>query len=87
MYQRIDFAKLFVKQYDKLPTQKQNKFQERLALFEQNPYEQKLRNHALKGSRSGYRSIDIEWDLRALYYVDNDVVVIFAFIGTHSQLY
>jgi addiction module RelE/StbE family toxin len=87
MYQRIDFAKSFIKQFDKLPLLKQQKFQDRLLIFEQNPHDQKLRNHALKGAYEGYRSIDIEWDLRALYYIDNNVIVIFAFIGTHSQLY
>lgn len=87
MYQRIDFAKTFIKQYKKLPRQKQEKFQSRLKLFEQNPEDVKLRNHALKGKFSGYRSINIEHDLRALYYVQNGSVVIFALIGSHSQLY
>ena len=87
LYHQIDFTKSFVKQFKKLrETQKQH-FYERLELFKKNPHDRILRDHALKGKYTGYRSIDIENDLRALYYIENDRIVIFAFIGSHSQLY
>lgn len=87
IYQKIEFAKTFQKQFKKLKPSQKDRFYERLFLFEQDPYERKLRNHALKGRWVGYRSIDVSGDLRALYYVDGEKIVIFAFIGTHSQLY
>jgi addiction module RelE/StbE family toxin len=87
LYRQIDFTKSFVKQFKKLrETQKQH-FYERLEFFKKNPHDRVLRDHALKGKYTGYRSIDIENDLRALYYIENDRIVIFAFIGSHSQLY
>ncbi len=52
-----------------------------------NPFDITLRNHALKGKYLGYRSIDISGDVRALYTVKGNVIILFAFIGTHSQLY
>lgn len=87
IYQQIEFSKTFEKQLKNLKASQKDRFYERLMLFEQDPYDRTLRNHALKGKWVGYRSIDIAGDLRALYYVDGEKIVIFAFIGTHSQLY
>lgn len=86
-YRQIQFTKDFTKQFKKLRFNQQERFYERLSLFEKNPQDRALRDHALKGKYKGYRSIDIEGDLRALYYIQGDRVVIFGFIGTHSQLY
>lgn len=87
LYHQIDFTKGFIRQFKKLQPLQKERFYKRLELFKQNPHDRQLRDHALKGKYTGYRSIDIESDLRALYYVEGDRVVIFAFIGTHSQLY
>jgi len=84
---RIRFDKKFKQQYNKLPSKMQEQFDERLRLFiadETNPL---LRLHPLKGRRSGYYSINVSGDLRALFYKEGEELVIFALIGTHSQLY
>lgn len=83
----IKTTKSFDRQYSKLPPGDKQRFKQRIELFQANPYEKILRNHGLKGKYLGYRSIDIRGDLRALYYVQDDIVYIFAFIGGHSQLY
>ena len=87
IYQRIEFTRSFEKQFKKLKPSQKERFYDRLHIFEQDPYARGLRNHALKGKYVGYRSIDIAGDLRALYYIDGEKIVIFAFIGGHSQLY
>jgi addiction module RelE/StbE family toxin len=87
MYQQIDFTKSFIKQFKRLRQNQKERFYERLELFKENPHDRVLRDHALKGKYIGYRSIDIEGDLRALYYAEDGRIVIFAFIGSHSQLY
>jgi YafQ family addiction module toxin component len=87
LYHQIDFSKSFIKQFQKLRDNQKTRFYERLELFKKNPHDQVLRDHALKGKHKGYRSIDIEGDLRAVYYVHEDRVVVFALIGTHSELY
>jgi len=83
----IQTTKSFDKQYAKLEAKIKNQFKNKLELFRVNPFDVTLRNHALKGKYLGYRSIDISGDVRALYTVKGDIVTIFAFIGTHSQLY
>jgi addiction module RelE/StbE family toxin len=87
MYHQIDFTKSFVKQFKLLRENQKTRFYERLELFKKDPHDRVLRDHALKGKYEGYRSIDIEGDLRALYYIHGDRIVIFALIGSHAQLY
>ncbi|HET8991784.1 MAG TPA: type II toxin-antitoxin system mRNA interferase toxin, RelE/StbE family [Candidatus Saccharimonadales bacterium] len=87
LYHRIQFTKGFTKQFKKLKDNQQTRFYERLELFTKNPNDRTLRDHALKGKYKGYRSIDVQADLRALYYIQDDKIIIFALIGTHSQLY
>jgi addiction module RelE/StbE family toxin len=87
LYHQIDFTKGFIKQFKRLRENQKQRFYERLELFKKNPHDRVLRDHALKGKYTGYRSIDIEGDLRALYYIKGDQIVIFAFVGSHAQLY
>ena len=83
----IKTTKSFDKQYAKLNDKVQTAFKYRLTIFISNPFDTRLRNHALKGKYLGYRSIDVNGDIRALYTIKGDTVIIFGFIGSHSQLY
>lgn len=49
--------------------------------------DQRLRIHPLKGSYAGYWSMNISGDFRALYLLRGNEIIIFALIGTHSELY
>jgi addiction module RelE/StbE family toxin len=85
---KIDYTKGFLKQYYKQPIKVQQQFQDRINIFKTNPLDPKLRNHPLKGKYSKYKSINITGDIRALYTEKSDgKIVLFAFIGSHSQLY
>ena len=83
----IKTTKAFDKQYAKLNLKIKISFKRRLELFNANPFDPGLRNHALKGRYLGYRYINVTSDVRALYSVREDIIIIFGFIGTHSQLY
>lgn len=83
----IQYLPKFKKQYKKLPVKFQNKFDERLRLFIINPTSPQLRVHPLKGNYAGYWSMNINGDIRALYIVQGESIIIFALIGTHSELY
>ena len=82
----LHFDKQFQKQYKKLKPQLQEKVDLRLQIFLADPYDPRLRLHPLKGDFFGYYSINITGDLRALFYRDEKTIV-FALLGTHSQLY
>jgi len=83
----IRFDKEFQKQYDRLSLKLQNKTDTRLGLFLENPNNPILRLQQLRGKYSGYFSINITGDIRALYYEEEGDFVVFAMVGTHSQLY
>ncbi|MBI4548150.1 MAG: type II toxin-antitoxin system mRNA interferase toxin, RelE/StbE family [Ignavibacteriae bacterium] len=84
---RYAFTKQFRRQYQKLPIKLRDQFDERLQLFMADPTLPQLRVHPLKGKYAGYWSMNISGDLRALYLERGDELIIFALIGTHSQLY
>lgn len=83
----IETTKAFDKQYSKLSAKTKTIYKNRITIFKSNPFDFRSPNHALKGKYLGYRSIDITGDVRALYTVKGNLVIIFGLIGTHSQLY
>ncbi len=84
---QIDYTKRFKKQFSKLQLTQKNQFNNRVQLFIKNQADPILRVHPLKGRFAGYYSMNISGDLRALFYKEGEELVIFALIGTHSQLY
>jgi mRNA-degrading endonuclease YafQ of YafQ-DinJ toxin-antitoxin module len=79
-------TKHFEKQYKKQSEKIRLQFAARLSIFLANPRDERLRLHELRAQYSGYWSIDVTGDVRTLFRWDGEEVVIFAFIGTHSQL-
>lgn len=84
---KINFSKAFVKQHKKLSAKTQEKVDAHITLFLRDPEVRKLRNHALTGQWSGYRSISAGGDMRLHFRVIDDETVLFVAVGTHSQLY
>jgi len=83
----VNFHRRFEKKLRRLNAKQQERFFERLRLFQNDPYHDILDNHPLKGKLKGYRSIDVAGDLRAIYKEDSPWLAIFVDVGTHSQLY
>ena len=83
----IQYLPKFKKQYKKLPQKFQLQFDERLNLFLTDSIDPRLRIHPLKGKYAGYWSMNINGDIRALYIVQDETLIIFALIGSHSELY
>lgn len=83
----IVYTRTFRKQYARLNPKVRDQFKARQRLWLQDPFHPSLRLHRLTGQYSDYYSINITGDMRALYQKVGDKLVIFGFIGTHSQLY
>lgn len=83
----IRYLPKFKKQYKKLPPKLQQQFDERLQLFVVDPTLPMLRVHPLNGTFKGYWSMNVNSDIRALYIMDGEAIIIFALIGSHSQRY
>ncbi len=84
---KAGFSKQFEKQYTKLRPRTKLRFQQQLDIFMSDSYDNRLSNHPLRGKYTGYRSINITGDYRAVYKMANQSTVRFVAIGTHSQLY
>jgi len=84
---KIRFHKNFEKQYKGLTKRGQEKVQERLELFLENPFDLQLNNHPLRGKYTDYRSINITGDIRAVYKFISEGECVFVAIGSHSNLY
>jgi len=83
----IRYEKGFKKQFKKLPAKYQEQFYERLKIFVADPSNPALRVHPLKGQFAGYWSMNVNGDIRALYLLEGETLIIFALIGSHSELY
>ncbi len=80
-------SKQFEKDFSKLPKRTKTKVIVVLSLFVENPENQSLRTHPLKGKWLGHFSIDVTGDTRAIYFIIEKDLVRFIAIGSHSQLY
>ncbi len=87
----IKYGRKFAKRYDKVDLKIRNAFKNRLKLFMKDPFNALLNNHSLIGEYTGFRSINVTGDWRAIFseLVDDEgnKIVIFEMIGTHSELY
>lgn len=86
----VKFSRRFTKQYAKADESIKSSFNKRLKLFFRNQFNPLLYNHPLRGKLTGYRSISITGDWRAIFSQDENKrskIVIFEMLGTHGQLY
>ena len=84
----IDFSKSFDRQFQsRLTAIQRQKAIEAIGLFIDEPSNRDLRNHALHGKWSGYRSISVCGDLRLHFKVISSNRVLFEAVGSHDQLY
>lgn len=60
---------------------------ERIIIFSADPFHPTLNNHALTGEWTGYRSINITGDYRAVYRLVEEDLAYFVDLDTHSNLY
>ena len=83
----VKYSRRFLKQYYKLSPKIQERFQQRLNLWQIEPDSPLLGIHFLSRQFAGYYSLNVTGDIRALYHKVGAEYVLFGFIGSHSQLY
>jgi len=83
----VTFHRDFKKAYKKLSARSRRKVDERILVFYENQFHPLLSNHSLKGKYEGYRSINIDGDLRALYKNIRQNLALFIKLGSHADLY
>lgn len=86
---KIRFTKTFEKSFKKriIPNHNLSKnFAKRLKLFQENPKNPLLRDHALVGTKIGKRAFSISGDIRVVYGEEDDFLTFYD-VGTHNQVY
>ena len=90
MRMEIRYTRKFRNHYRNADKEIRTAFAHTLELFLEQPHHPALRNHALTGIFSGYRSIDVTEDWRAVFKETargDHLVVTFHQLGTHQTLY
>lgn len=86
----VEFSLEFRKKYHKANVRIRYEVDDCLQIFRNNPKDPQLDSHTLRGKYTGYRSIDITNDYRALHQEKlegKDLVAFFTTLGTHKELY
>lgn len=84
----IVFKKSFTKQYAKLDEHKRLAVDETIRIFVKDPKALQLKNHILKGRLTGNRALSAGFDLRIVFRVVGDYVLVeMLAVGTHNQVY
>lgn len=88
MSMEIIYLRRFRKQLAKLQKKQKLAVADAIILFGKNPFDPKLRNHALKGDMIGRRSFSAGFDLRLIFEERNGyAVVIMLEVGSHEDVY
>lgn len=78
----------FIKAYTKLVNKLRCKVDDTLRIFQNNPTDRILENHALKGALAGRRAIKVTGDLRIVFREIGDYALVYLMnVGTHNQVY
>lgn len=86
----VKILKKFYKKFNKLDKKIRFKFYNKLEIFQNNPFEESLNNHKLTWNRKWFSSINITWDVRAIFreiWEWKYEFVEFENIWSHSELY
>ena len=83
----VKFQRRFITQYKRFSQNRQKQCDERLVLFETNPFNPTLNNHALQGKYLGYRSINMTGNIRVVFRMIATDTAYFIAVGTHAELY
>ncbi len=87
---KVIFDPTFLEKLKKVDVRIRKSTKEQLLIFSKDPYAPQLVNHPLRDLYSGYKSIDINADYRALYkerHAGGETVAYFVILGSHDELY
>ena len=80
------FKKSYRKRIHRYP-QLKNQFQEKMALFLEQPFDPQLRTHKLSGKLKGVWAFSINDDYRVLFEFVNTQKVLLIDFGSHDEVY
>jgi len=65
----------------------EQRFRDRVAIFQNDPFDARLRTHQLSGQLQGLWSFSVDYDARVIFsFVESDRAL-FVDMGTHEEVY
>jgi len=86
---QVKYHRRFIKNYRRRVVSNRKlviRFEQRLSLRLNDPENVVLRDHQLVGKKSQYRSFSIAGDIRVVYILEKDAILLYD-IGSHNQVY
>ncbi|NOS66830.1 MAG: hypothetical protein HOO67_00460 [Candidatus Peribacteraceae bacterium] len=84
----IRYAPAFRRMYKKLLPEQQELVDQAIVRFTVDPFDRRLHNHKLVGSKKDVRSFSAAYDLRILYTEEKGhAVVLLLMVGDHKTVY
>lgn len=81
---KIYYRPRFEREYKKLPLSLQLLAEKRVALFQNNPYDSRLKTHKLHGDLEGFHAFWVDFHNRIMFdFVDEETVEFYS-IGDHD---
>lgn len=87
---KIFYDPTFYKKLKTVDIRIRKSLKESIFIFSKNPHDPQLHNHSLTKNYTGYRSINVTADYRAIYKEvsrGDEVIAYFIAFGTHQELY
>lgn len=84
---KASYHRHFKRNFKKMSRNVQHAFEERIALFVENPRFPLLFDHPLKGDMKGKRAFSVTGSIRVIYqYIEVDKIMLYK-IGPHPHVY
>lgn len=80
----IEYSNRFAKQYKKLPPDLQESAEEKIQLFQENPFDPRLKTHKLSGELKDFWAFRVSYSHRIIFYFLDDQKVRLSAIGDHD---
>jgi mRNA-degrading endonuclease YafQ of YafQ-DinJ toxin-antitoxin module len=63
------------------------RFRDRVAIFQEDPFDPRLKTHRLSGQLQGLWSFSVDYDVRVVFSFHEPNRALFVDIGTHEEVY
>ncbi len=83
----IELSSNFIKRARKLTPEEQRKLSERTEWFRHNPYDPRLKTHALTGKLKGLYAFTVTYGKRVTFVLEGKNTAIFTDVGSHNDVY
>lgn len=80
----IQYSTRFAKQFKKLPSPIQELAEDKIVIFQSDPFDRRLKTHKLTGELNDFWAFRINYSYRVMFYFLDDYTIRLSAIGDHD---